>query len=75
MSPFCCVVQARFISAVLQDSDKEELGPVEDEDKLVSEMKNPAEVVVDIESFEESVEKINIALLRESATKENLLRR
>ncbi|KAA0710888.1 MAX gene-associated protein [Triplophysa tibetana] len=59
------------------DSDNDELGPVEDddEDELGSEMKDPAEVVVDIESFEESVEKIKIALLKESAKKKNLLRR
>ncbi|XP_056624574.1 MAX dimerization protein MGA a isoform X3 [Triplophysa dalaica] len=61
------------------DSDNDELGPVEvedeDEDELGSEMTDPAEVVIDIESFEESVEKIKIALLKESAKKKNLLHR
>lgn len=57
----------------MQDSDNDELGP--DEDDLGSEMTDPAEVVIDIESFEESVEKIKIALLKESAKKKNLLHR
>lgn len=63
------LVQASSIFPVIQGSDQVER--MLDKDGLGSEMKDFAEVVVDIETIEESAEENSIAKFRASALKQN----
>lgn len=62
-------IQASFIFSVIQGSDKQER--TLDTDGVGSEMKDFAEVVVDIETIEESAEEDSIAKFRASALRRN----